>query len=47
MVAAGYIHYATAARVSDIPDELKVSLYRNDLDPRALRALGGRNATLS
>jgi len=39
---------------SDIPDELKVglsrvarrSLYRNDIDPCALPAMGGRNATL-
>jgi hypothetical protein len=39
----------------DIPDELKVklfraargSLYRNDIDPCALPAIGGRNATLN
>jgi hypothetical protein len=42
-------------RDSDIPDELKVelsraarrSLYRNDIDPCALPAMGGRNATLN
>ena len=37
---------------SDIPDELKVKLFRaargvtNDIDPCALSAIGGRNATL-
>jgi hypothetical protein len=45
----------TAARGADIPDELKVklfraargSLYRNDIDPCALPAIGSRNTTLN
>jgi hypothetical protein len=55
-VDAGYIHYAhRRPRELISPDELKVklfraargSLYRNDIDPCALPAIAGRNATLN